>query len=302
MNNSEIQKGTFHISKINQNFSIESKTLNRSENLSRFYLVSKEIPFSNINDIINKNDLQDENEENDEKFPNLYFIKSSGNNEKSNKKERDLKFIVIKQNESSEFLNKKKRRGRIKRIRNNLEKKREILHDKNKADNLLRTVQVHYLSFIVKYLNDILKNLKYNQKFLDLDYNFKKNIKKEFVEELKTKTIGEIISNKVSIKYKKKDKFINKKLYESIKKDEILKNIFEENYIMLFRKIYFKNKNKINLNEFGINKEITFSPEIKTFQDLFKNKQQKEIDDKYIYSINKCVRHNFLSDVYFESK
>ena len=70
---------------------------------------------------------------------------------------------------------------------------------------------------------------------------------------------------------------------------------------MLFRKIYFKNKNKINLSEFGLNKEITFSSGIKMFNDLVKNKQQKEMNDKYIFNINKCVKQNFLPDIYFTS-
>ena len=37
------------------------------------------------------------------------------------------------------------------------------------------------------------------------------------------------------------------------------------------------------------------------FNDLVKNKQQKEMNDKYIFNINKCVKQNFLPDIYFTS-
>ena len=86
-------------------------------------------------------------------------------------------------------------------MKNNSKENKKKTHDKNTSDNLLRKVQVHYLSFIVNYLNDILKNLKYKQKFFNLDYDFKSNINKEYVENLKTKTIGEIISNKISYNF-----------------------------------------------------------------------------------------------------
>ena len=298
MSNSDL----LYVSKINENFVNESEELNGNEKKPIFSISnSKEILFSNIKEIINAEWVKEDNNESNE---NLYFIQTAENNNKNknNKKEKELKFTVIKQTESSEFLKKKRRRGRVKEMRNNSKEKEEKTHDKNTSDNLLKKIQVHYLSFIVNYLNDILKNLKYKQKFLNLDYNFKRNVKKEFVAKLKTKTIGEIISNKISVKYKNQDKFVNQKLYQTIKKNEVLRKILDENYTLLFRKIYFKNKNKINLSEFGINKEITFSPGIKMFKDLFKNKQQKEINDKYIFNINKCVRQNFLSDVYFISK
>ena len=191
-----------HISEINQNFIIKTETLNGSDNRkSRFSISnSKEIPFFSIKEIINLNSFLEENEESKE---NLYFIQSSESNKKNknNKKDRELKFKIIKQTKSSEFLNKKRRRGRIKRVKNSSKEKKEKIHDKYTSDNLLRKVQVHYLTFIVKYLNDILKNLNYNQKFLNLDYDFKKNVKKEFVAKLKTKTIGEIISNKISYNF-----------------------------------------------------------------------------------------------------
>ena len=45
---------------------------------------------------------------------------------------------------------------------------------------------------------------KKNIKFKKLDYKIKQNVKKDFVDNLKKSNIGEIISSKISGKYKKK--------------------------------------------------------------------------------------------------
>ena len=97
------------------------------------------------------------------------------------------------------FFVENKKRGR----KNKKEGKK--IHDKNTIDNLLRKVQVHYLSFIIKFLNTILLILnKKNIRFKKLDYKFKQNVRKDFVDILKKSNIGEIISSKISGKYKKK--------------------------------------------------------------------------------------------------
>ena len=48
------------------------------------------------------------------------------------------------------------------------------------TDNLLRKIQIHYLSFIISFINDILKYLNYNQRFFKLDYRLKKNVYHNF--------------------------------------------------------------------------------------------------------------------------
>ena len=86
------------------------------------------------------------------------------------------------------------------------------------------------------FINEILYNLKFKQRFLKLSYSFKRNVKKEFVNSLKTKDIGEILCNKISDKYKK-DENIDKNIYNEIKEKEIIKKILSENYLLLFKKI-----------------------------------------------------------------
>ena len=114
------------------------------------------------------------------------------------------KEISLSGNNSTEYTRKK--RGRKKEREN-----KSQTHDKYWMDNILRKIQNHFLSFIIFFINDILKALNYEQRFLKLDQSFKVNIKKDFVESLKKKTIGEIIDNKISTKYKKK--IDNKKIY-----------------------------------------------------------------------------------------
>ena len=170
-----------------------------------------------------------------------------------------------------------------------------IFHDRNRTDNLLRKIQVHYLSFIVSYLNDILKNLNYKKKFLKLNYKFKSNINKNFVDSLKKKNIGDIISTEISVKYKNKDKNINKELYEKIKDNDVLNKIFEDNYLKLFRQVYYKSRKKINLKEYGLNKEIILSKNVKMVDDLLKN--NNDLDE--IKKIKESIIKNFLPDSIF---
>ena len=80
------------------------------------------------------------------------------------------------------------------------------IHNKYTAYNLLRKIQVHYLTFIIYFMNYLLYKLGYNKKFYKLDYDFKKNVKKEFVKSLKSQNIGEIIC---SFPLSRKKKIIN---------------------------------------------------------------------------------------------
>ena len=46
--------------------------------------------------------------------------------------------------------------------------------------------------------------------------------------------------------------------------------IFSENYLLLFKKYYYKNAKVINLREYGENKIIFLSNEVKTFNNVLK--------------------------------
>lgn len=223
-----------------------------------------------------------EEDENSEEIQNkLYCVQQHGH--------------VSKKTNKFAILNKKRKRGK-KKTKN---QKYIRTHTKNTSDNILRKIQVHYLTFIVDYLNDILKSCNIKKQFLKFDYKLKKQINKDNIEFLKHKNIGDIVCYmKISNKYKQyQDKSYNKKLYEIIKENQLLNKVFSENYLTLFKKVYYANKRIINLNEYGFNKEIILSDKVKTIKDLL----LKNRDDQKMYNnnINGCIIQNFLSNSIF---
>ena len=171
------------------------------------------------------------------------------------------------------------------------------IHDKYSVDNMLRKIQIHYLNFIILFLNEILKNLNYKQRFLKLDYNFKKSVNKDFVERLKKSTLKDIVINKISERYTNYSNNTNKMIYEEIKENEILKNILSINYLTLFKTIYYKSNKKIDLSQYGINQVIILSKKVKMFNDLLK-KIEKE-GELYVKNIVNCTIKNFIPDCKF---
>ena len=78
-------------------------------------------------------------------------------------------------------------------------------------------------------------------------------------------------------------------MYKKLEKNEIIKNFLNENYLKLFRNIYYKNERNLNLKEYGKDVVITLSNEIKMYHDI-------EINDKdYINSLNKYVKKMYFS-------
>ena len=124
-------------------------------------------------------------------------------------------------------------------------------------------------------------------------------MKKNFFESLKKKKLYEVITNPISKKNHRDDnydKFFNMSLYEKLKKDEkyeTIINILNENYLILFRDIYYKNERNMNLEKYGKNDIITLSEKkIEMYKDI-----EKE-DKDYINCIDKYVRQNFSSNIF----
>ena len=229
----------------------------------------------------------------------LYYIINEKNNENQNTAVENKN---SSKSDSTQFITKKKR-GRGKQNDSNdlndSNDKNVNVHDKFSPDNVLRKIQVHFINFIILFLNDILKNLNYEQQFLKLDYSFKKNVNKNSVESFKSQTIGEIICNKISVKYRKQDKNINKKIYEQIQNDEVLNKLLSEKYLKIFKKFYYKSNRIINLKEYGLNKNIILSPEVKMYKDLLKDNETFNKYKEYHKNLNECAIQNFLPDLIF---
>ena len=231
-------------------------------------------------EIINQmNNIEENNSENNEKESNIKSLLKEENN--------------FSQDDSTELIKKKRHRGK----QNSKGTNKGRVHSVFSADNLLRKIQVHYLNFIISFLNNVLKHLNYEKKFLKLDYKFKKNIKKEFVETLKEKTIGEIITNKISIKYTKYGENTNEIIYRELKENKVLNNLFSINYLKFFKKYYFKSCKNINLKDYGLDIEFALSKKVKTYKNLLK--ENESLGKNYKKYFNECAIKNFLPDAIF---
>ena len=187
-----------------------------------------------------------------------------------------------------------KKRGR-KLESNNLLNSNKTLksHDKYSMDNILRKVQIHFVSFIIDFLNDILKELHFEESFLNIDHRFKRDISKTKLKELKKKKISDIVCIGISTKYLTKDKSENINIYTKVKKkeNEIINKIFDAYYFDIFD-IYYKSQSKfINLKKIGLEKEFKLSNETETFMDLLK---KYEDDEKYVKNLNISISQNYL--------
>jgi hypothetical protein len=196
---------------------------------------------------------------------------------------RSILFIVRDTTRDTTVL-KNKKRGR----QTNL-KEGNKNHDKFTPDNIIRKIQVHFITFIVFFLNDILSSFGIREKFCKLDYEFIKDTNKQKLAELKNKNIGEIISNKISPKYKKDEK-TNINLYEHLKSNETFGKIFSMNYMIFFKMFYMKNEKTVDLRILGIEKEIALSKETKTYYEFL----AKQKDEKYIKKIKEILNKHYL--------
>ena len=268
---------------ISEAFEMKTESDSISSNKYKYPTISptesmknRQLPFFDYEKKINYSSYT-EAEINESDIRRLYYI--------DNSKKTSKKFVV--EPEKSKNI-KNIRRGRKKvKIGN------KKIHDKYVVDNLLRKIQVHFLSFIISFLNDILKHLNYKQRFYKLDYKYKRNINKEFVQSLKKKDIEGIICNSISSKYKK-DKDSNSFICKQIKENKLLNNILSENYLKLFKKFYYTSCKKVNLREYGLDKDITLSNGVKMFKDLLKNNESEEENKEYKQLINQCVNENYI--------
>ena len=182
-------------------------------------------------------------------------------------------------------------------------------HTASDDDNILRKIQVQYISFIIHYSNDVVSffvdDYKNNPCFMDVDYELKKVVNHKNVESLKGKTIGEILQFKITPKIKKLEENENKKsLNIVLEKCPSLQKYFEKSYLDLFREYYYNENDIFIVDE----KRIPLSEKTKkkTFRFLIKKKKNSHLKErikyvsvKYlIYSYKKMKKPNFLTTTF----
>ena len=202
------------------------------------------------------------------------------------------KIIASTKKEELESSNKKeiKRKRKIKVINQKiLKKKRKKIHLGSDDDNVLRKIQVNYLSFIINFSNDLIKALTEEKVpfFKQLDYKIKKIVKHKYVEDLKNKTIGEILKIDITPKIKNSEKSANKYIYHCVLKaiPEIDK-FFKMNYLSFFKEYYYNTNDIFKFN--GKIIPLSEKTKEKTFN-YFKNNYHSIIEEiKYV-----CINYYF---------
>lgn len=164
------------------------------------------------------------------------------------------------------------------------------IHNAYDDDNILRKIQVHFLSFVTNYTNDVIRTFANNKKmpfFRNIDYEIKKTVNHRYVEELKSKRIAELLQLRVSPKMKNHDDSVNKDVYKSIIASfPFMYGFLQRSYLSLFKEYYY-NKNKI----FIVNgKLIPLSIKTKTFNDLI-NKNYAYREKLTSIAINFFLNH-----------
>ena len=274
-------------------------------------LLNKDIVLINNNDILQEQKLLDPKFLNTkkklflcQKRPHLDEFKNSVNFPEA---------FDVKENNSEIFEN-------LKRI-NGKSRKQKLLykkHDKMEKDNIVRKIQVHYCNFLVNFINEVIQKIIIDQSYKtenaeeiihmkdyllnNIDYKFKANIKKDFMEKSENMKIKEIISP--SKEFCEKFKLTNKNedIMNKIesKNNPILNKILNQKYFYYFNEIYNQNKRNIELNEENESINIKLSSNIKMIDDLI----QKNNDDKnYILKLKRVVMQNFSKQKYiFKTK
>ena len=166
------------------------------------------------------------------------------------------------------------KRGRKQTKFNKLNKR---VHCASDDDNILRKIQVHFLSFLTNYINDIIRVFIIDKNvplFKNMDYQIKKNVRHKCVEEMKSKSIGEILQLRVSPKLKNHDDSVNRNIYIRVcSLCPFMELYLQRSFLSLFKEYYY-NKNKIFIVNGRI---IPLSIKTKIFNDLInKNYAYKE--------------------------
>lgn len=164
------------------------------------------------------------------------------------------------------------------------------IHHAYDDDNILRKIQVHFLSFITNYTNDVIRTFSTNKKvpyFRNIDYEIKKTVNHKYVEKLKSLCIAELLQLRVSPKMKNHDDSVNKEIYQTvITSFPFMLGFLQRSYLSLFKEYYY-NKNKI----FIVNgKLISLSIKTKTFNDLI-NKNYAYREKLKSIAINFFLNH-----------
>ena len=137
---------------------------------------------------------------------------------------------------------------------------------------------------IINFSNDALKaeNNSNRYTFKQIDTRIKETINYKQICKLRESSIGDILQNDLSDKYKAYDKSENRKLFRKVvSSSEWLGELFKMNYLELFK--YYYNKKEPLTKKMFKGKEIILSSKTKSFY--------------YLLEKNKDLRTNLINTV-----
>ena len=270
--------------------------IQNSDSKNKFFSLDK------MSDIFDEVSLSLNEVEEDENENSIYFIKKQDNFDTESRSTLNSTNFILDQEkimpEKKEDSKKKKinfitflKKKRGKKSLSNKENSSKKPHGSEDFDNIQRKIQVHYITFLISFANDLVINYfgkKSKYHFKDVKYELKRIVNHKNVEYLKQCKYSDIVQMKISPKNKKFNEDTNKKIYLEITQlSKELKNFFDKNYLYIFQNYYLglkANEKEINFEEIKIN----LSQKTKGFYHLLeKNKFSKE---KFI---------NIIKSVYF---
>ena len=119
-----------------------------------------------------------------------------------------------------------------------MDKNNNKQHGKYEKDNIIRKIQVSYISFLTNFVNTVLKTIGRNDiDFTPLNYNFKRIVNKEHRTKLKNSIIEEVLKRTSSPKFSTKDKNINIYICEKFTISKTMKTYRVERIIVIQAKL-----------------------------------------------------------------
>jgi len=177
------------------------------------------------------------------------------------------------------------------RKRKNLLDNKVKFHNKSQNDNILRKINVHFLNFIIDFINEVLckcnlKTKNINDKFYEINGKYKKIINKTNFNSISNQTISQILTLENNNKYINKNQ--NRELFNKIKNNnnEILNKILSKKYIDIFKEVFYINKKDIIYEGLELNLP-------KTFDDFLLNVKANE-DNLYKIRIEQVIKKYYF--------
>lgn len=304
---------------IKENFSNSKERYNHKNKKFHKTMKSQKKNIVIINNYINiDKSLLKNGQENDKKLFGVFNddkinISNLKNNSNTDKQENNgnktakvqstgsKKFNIIKADDLDGNFNydlirkfpKNKKRGRKPK------KQTKRIHNALDQDNIIRKIQVHFLSFIIFFCNDLIQAILPNNKdlvFKNIVYEIKKTVNHAYIENLKSKSIGDILQLKASPKNKKFNDNINKIIFDKICiLNPFLKKFFEISYLDMFNNYYCRNEREIDVE----GHHVKLSNRTRLFVDLIEKNQSskqiiEEIAGRYFFNKEKNLNPIFV--------